>query len=219
MSRTSNYNNKIEIPLVILAVSTGKLKVLLLKNDSEPYKGYWKLPASLLENSQDINEVPSIILKEKTGLQNAVISQANVYFNTSTILNEDVIHISYLALTSTVEALYHREEITNYETEWFEIDKLPKLCYHHQKVIEDALVILKNKLSVIDNIKILFPNDFTLPEIQKVYEQILKKKLDRRNFRKKIIEYLEDTQEKYTGKNGRPAKLYRFKEKKTSIFS
>ena len=63
-------------------------------------------------------------------------------------------------------------------------------------------------------LKILFPSDFTLPELQRLYEQILGKKLDRRNFRKKFINLglIEDTGDKNEGAAGRPAKLYRLKE-------
>ena len=75
-------------------------------------------------------------------------------------------------------------------------------------------LLLKRKIVNINILKILFPSDFTLPEIQKVYEQILGKTFDRRNFRKKFIalDLLEDTNEKNIGFNGRPAKLYRFKD-------
>lgn len=211
MSR-SNYNNKVEIPLVIFAVNQGRLKVLLFKNDKEPYKGYWKLPTDLLESNQDIEEKTQLILREKTGINNGVMIQSNVYYSLSTLLDEKVIHISYLVLANTVDAIYNREIIEQYESDWFDVNTLPKICYNHQKIIEDALKILKNKIMSLESIKILFPSDFTLPEIQKVYEQTLGHELDRRNFRKKIIDYLEDTKEKYAGKNGRPAKLYRFKE-------
>ena len=63
-------------------------------------------------------------------------------------------------------------------------------------------------------LKILLPSDFTLPELQKVYEQILNKPLDRRNFRKKFVNLglIEDTNQKTDSRNGRPAKLYRFKD-------
>lgn len=217
MSRTSGYNNKIEIPIVIFSVNQGNLRVLLFKNENEPYKGYWKLPTDILESNQNINEKPLQIIREKTGISNAVINQANVYYDMSTILNENVVHISYLALANTVDVLYKREKVEGSENDWFDADKLPKICFNHQQIIDNALTMLRDKLSVSNEMKALFPNDFTLPEIQKVCEQILKKEFDRRNFRKKIITLLEDTGEKYIGKNGRPAKLYRFKEEEEKL--
>ena len=73
---------------------------------------------------------------------------------------------------------------------------------------------VKKKLVNTSTLKILFPSDFTLPELQRIYEQILDKTLDRRNFRKKFITMglIEDTGYTNTGYNGRPSKLYGFKD-------
>ena len=81
-------------------------------------------------------------------------------------------------------------------------------------ILNKNIKYLYSKIINSNILKILFPSDFTLPELQKVYEQVLDKPLDRRNFRKKFIalDLVEDTLEKNTGFNGRPAKLYRFKD-------
>ena len=84
----------------------------------------------------------------------------------------------------------------------------------HEMILNKNIKYLYSKIINSNILKILFPSDFTLPELQKVYEQVLDKPLDRRNFRKKFIalDLVEDTLEKNTGFNGRPAKLYRFKD-------
>lgn len=82
----------------------------------------------------------------------------------------------------------HQEE-TSYEISWFSIDKLPKIGYDHSRVIDSAITQLKGKLNQSQTLQQIFPSDFTLPEIQKVYEQILTKELDRRNFRKKFLKF------------------------------
>ena len=94
------------------------------------------------------------------------------------------------------------------------INEIPKMAYDHKEIIEKSIDKLKTKLVNSNVLKSLFPSDFTLPELQKIYEQILGKQLDRRNFRKKFLslDLIEDTNEKNIGCNGRPAKLYRFKE-------
>ena len=97
---------------------------------------------------------------------------------------------------------------------WFLINELPKIGYDHEEIAINSIETLKKKLLTSESLKTLFPSDFTLPELQKIYEQILGKQLDRRNFRKKFLslDLIEDTNEKNIGCNGRPAKLYRFKE-------
>ena len=94
------------------------------------------------------------------------------------------------------------------------------MVYDHGEILLDAIDYLKKDLIHIENLKTLFPSDFTMPELQSIYEELLEKTLDRRNFRKKIIsmDILEDTGDKNNLKNGRPAKLYRFKEKIEEIF-
>lgn len=80
--------------------------------------------------------------------------------------------------------------------------------------LEKALEFLKKELVLNSTIKKLYPKEFSLPEIQKIYEQILDKKYDRRNFRKRLIKLdaIESLDKISSNKNGRPAKLYRFKE-------
>ena len=97
---------------------------------------------------------------------------------------------------------------------WFSVDEIPKVVYDHDQIIMDASKYIRKRLRQIDFLKHLFPSDFTLPELQMTYEQIIGKSLDRRNFRKKIIslDILEDTKYKNEETNGRPAKLYRFKD-------
>ena len=77
-----------------------------------------------------------------------------------------------------------------------------------------TITYLKKRIIDSNILKILFPSDFTLPELQNVYEHILGIKLDRRNFRKKLINlgYVTDTGDVNEGYMGRPAKLYRFNE-------
>ena len=110
-----------------------------------------------------------------------------------------------------IKALENR---SNYEISWFSIDKLPKIGYDHSRVIEGTVSELKKKLNQSHTLQQIFPSDFTLPEIQKIYEQVLTKELDRRNFRKKFLklDLIEETGYKAPSVTGRPAKLYKFKE-------
>ena len=91
--------------------------------------------------------------------------------------------------------------------------------YDHEAIINNSIKSLKQKLSNSTALKTMFPSDFTLPEIQKVYEKLFDLNIDRRNFRKRFIKFdmIEETGEYSDSLNGRPAKLYRFKENIKSI--
>ena len=73
------------------------------------------------------------------------------------------------------------------EYEVFDINYIPRMAFDHGDIIANAISCLKRELLNLDNLKIIFPADFTLPELQKVYEEVLGEKIDRRNFRKKFL--------------------------------
>ena len=104
--------------------------------------------------------------------------------------------------------------VNDNELAWIIIDDIPKTGFDHDIIIDYMVKFVKKKLVNTITLRVLFPSDFTLPELQKVYEQILGYKLDRRNFRKKfmMMDLIEDTGYKNEGFNGRPAKLYSFKD-------
>lgn len=211
--------NYIESLITAFTVDKGDLKVLLIRKKTEPYKGYWILPGNLLDNNETLEDNISDAVFEQLGLTNVYIEQS---FTTSQIDRNPegrIIATSFLGLVDIVTAQYKREEREEIESEWFKITDLPKLGYDHNIIINKNLNYFKRKIVNSNILRILFPSDFTLPEIQKVYEQLLDKKLDRRNFRKKFIslDLIEYTNERNTGFNGRPANLYRFKDEMKDI--
>jgi len=111
-----------------------------------------------------------------------------------------------------VSILRETEKTSN--SDWFNIDRIPKLGYDHEEILNEALIELQKLIINTNIVKALFSNEATLPEIQKVYEAILKKEFDRRNFRKKLLslKLLEDTGKTKTFEGNKPAKLYRFND-------
>lgn len=223
MNKINNENSVlIEVLINIFTVEKGNLKILLSRKTTEPYKGYWELPNKILNKEETLEEKKEIILEETLGTKNVYTEQNHTFSKLDRNPNGRVLATSYIGLidSKTIEIKNKKED--NKEYEWFTINELPKLAYDHKEVIEKATELLKTKLININILKKLFPSDFTLPELQGIYENILNKKLDRRNFRKKFINLglIEDTGYKSEGRSGRPAKLYRFKEslKETYIF-
>lgn len=206
-----NYN---ETLISIFSVFDGELKVLLLRKKTEPYKGYWILPGNLLRCDETIENNITDAVYDLTGLTNVYIEQTYSFSALDRNPDYRLIAISHIGLVDSTTVQIKREERENVESEWFKITDLPKLAFDHEMILNKNIKYLYSKIINSNILKILFPSDFTLPELQKVYEQVLDKPLDRRNFRKKFIalDLVEDTLEKNTGFNGRPAKLYRFKD-------
>lgn len=206
-----NYN---ETLISIFSVFDGELKVLLLRKKIEPYKGYWILPGNLLRCDETIENNITDAVYDLTGLTNVYIEQTYSFSALDRNPDYRLIAISHIGLVDSTTVEIKREERENVESEWFKITDLPKLAFDHEMILNKNIKYLYSKIINSNILKILFPSDFTLPELQKVYEQVLDKPLDRRNFRKKFIalDLVEDTLEKNTGFNGRPAKLYRFKD-------
>lgn len=213
MNAEIKYMNELEVLINLFTIEKGVLKVLLVRRDIEPYRGYWMLPTGLLLSNETIEECSREVLYEWLGLKDIHLENCGIYSELKRIPVERVIGSS---LTGIIDIdsfnIKRKKNIESFA--WFSVDEIPKVVYDHDQIIMDASKYIRKRLRQIDFLKHLFPSDFTLPELQMTYEQIIGKSLDRRNFRKKIIglDILEDTKYKNEETNGRPAKLYRFKD-------
>ena len=210
----SAKQNEVESLVTIFTIDRDVLKVLLMRKKTDPYKGYWILPGDILSLNETLEQNVSEVVDEKVGLYELPLDQGHIYSDIERDPEKRMIAVSYIGLVDSKTLELKREVREAYETEWFSILDIPKVGYDHEKIIENAIKDLKKKIVNSNVLRSLFPSDFTLPELQRVYEQILHKELDRRNFRKKFINLglIEETGEKNEGVSGRPAKLYRFKE-------
>lgn len=215
MNKIKNENMlSLETIITVFTVEKGQLKILLEKKKEDPYKGYWSLPTKILLRNETIEESIDDILEEKLGVSNIFKEQDYTFSNINRNPSDRVIGTSYICLIDVKTMEIKKEQGSNEEKDWFRIEEIPKTAYDHIDVINHAIEKLKTKLNNVNVLKNLFPSDFTLPELQNIYESILNIKLDRRNFRKKImnLDIIEDTGYKNIGGSGRPAKLYKFKE-------
>lgn len=206
------FNNKIEVLINLFTFNKGEIKVLLFKKQDEPFKGYWMLPSNLMLNKETLDECANETLKEKIGITDIYMETCDIFSDIDRIPDTRIVGISVLGIIDTVKANVSLD--IKEEAEWFNINNIPKTIYDNGMIIENSIEKLKKELLNTKLLKVFFPSDFTLPELQKLFEQILNKKLDRRNFRKKILklDIIEDTMEKNISMTGRPAKLYRFKD-------
>lgn len=214
----NRYINQIEVLVNLFTISKGKLNILLFRKEEEPFKGYWMLPSNLLMVSETIEECARYTIDEMAGLNDIYLKQCNVFSKIDRLPNDRIVANSLIGLIDN-QTLLLKKVKRNYESAWFPINELPKMVYDHGDILKDTIGYLRKELTNVELLKKLFPSDFTMPELQAVFEEILGKELDRRNFRKKIInlDILEDTGDKNNIKNGRPAKLYRFKDVENNI--
>lgn len=220
MESIDKTNLNCETLISIFTVDKGKVKVLLSRKNTEPYKGYWTLIGKKLKIDETLEDNVSDVVIDETGLSNLYIEQVHTFSNLDRNYQTRTLSTSFIGLvdSKTVELKQDKKE----DFHWFAIEDIPKMGYDHEEILQYAISYLKKKIVNSNVLKILYPSDFTLPELQKVYEQILDMNIDRRNFRKKFITMglIEDTGYKNEGYTGRPAKLYRFQEelKETVLF-
>ncbi len=207
------YINQIEVIVNLFTFDKGKLKVLLFRRSEDPFKGYWMLPSNLLMVSETIEECASYTINEMAGLDNIYLKQCNVFSKIDRLPNDRIIGNSLIGLVDSQTIGFKN---SNYESAWFTYDELPKMVYDHSEILNDSIEHLKTELKKVEVLKKLFNNCFTMTELQKIYEIIYGKKLDRRNFRKKILSMniIEPTGDKNINGTGRPAELYQFIEQK-----
>ncbi len=194
----------------IFTVEKGMLKILLERKKEEPYKGYWILPKETLKKETTLDITIESILNRTINTSKIYTEQNHTFSGLDRYPGSRVITTSYIGLVDNKKVKLNDD----LELNWFNLEELPKIGYDHKDIIENAKQLLKTKLVNTTILKNLFPNEFTLPEIQSVFESIMNKKLDRRNFRKKFLtlNLIEETGNNSVGGSGRPAKLYKFKE-------
>ena len=212
-----NYDpNKYERPsvtvdVVMMSLRQGDLHVLLIKRRSWPFEGMWAIPGGFVNMDESLETAAKRELGEETGVEDVYLEQLYTFGDPGRDPRTRVITVVYFALLDS-ERLQVRAGDDAVDMDWFPVYELPELAFDHDKIIKYALNRLRGKLEYTTIAFSLLPEQFTLRELQRVYEIILHRRLDKRNFRKKILAtgILEDTGAKKMEGTHRPARLYRF---------
>ena len=213
--KNSCYKNQgIHVITAIFTVEKGIPKVLLIKRKNEPFSGEWCLTGGALQNNEDLIDGAKREIYEKSGIKDIDIYEFKTFgkVNRSPVMR--MVAVGYIGIIDCNRVNILKETTKTSNADWFRIDKIPSLAYDHEEILESAIQFLKQKITESNILSSLFPNSFTMPELQKVYEAILNKQIDRRNFRKKLLslDIVEDINETAKFEGRKPAKLYRFKE-------
>lgn len=210
-------NQGIHVISSIFTIENGIVKVLLVKRRNEPFKDYWALVGGALYNNETIDDGIKREIFEKSGLEDVKLHEVGVFdeLGRTPTINMRMIAVTYLGLVDSSKVQIIKENINTKDVAWFNIKSVPNLAFGHNEILNKALEKLKDLIVLSDILKALLPNEFTMPELQKIYEGILDKTFDRRNFRKKILSLniVDDTNKEVSINGKKPSKLYRFKDK------
>ncbi len=229
MNGAKIYLPSLSLDCVIFGFHENQLKVLLLKMKNAPQ---WALPGGFILKNEDVNKAAERVLRERTGLSDIFLQQFNVFgkpkrsdanfhrrfFQGQGIKIENdhwlfsrFVTIGYYAL---VEYSYVNARSDDFSDQcaWRDINDLPDLMMDHKQILNSALETLRNHLNYHPVGYNLLPEKFTMPQLQKLYETILQKKLDRRNFQRKILSYgiIKRLKEVKKGVAHKAPYLYRF---------
>lgn len=208
---------KIAVDNCIFTLKDGKLNILLIKM-KQKFPGQWALPGGLIKNNETLDNAAQRILREETAVSDIYLEQLYTFGQISRDPFGRVVSCAYFALIPTAD-IKLKTGVKYTDVQWREFDKLPKLAYDHNQIAAYAKKRLESKITYTNIVWSLLPEKFTLSQLQKVYEIILNKKLDKRNFRKKLLalDLISAVAEKAALGAHRPAQLYKFKARKAEI--
>lgn len=201
---------RVTVDIVIFTIREGVLQVLLVKRGIPPFQGQYAIPGGFLLEDESLEDGALRELSEETGVRDVYLEQLYSFGDPDRDPRGRVITIAYFALISADHSPLMAGTDAS-EAGWFRVGDLPPLAFDHRKILDYALERLRNKLEYTTVGFELLPAKFTLTELQTVYETILGKKLDKRNFRRKIalLGILKPLNEwQHAGR--KPARLYRF---------
>ena len=215
---TTDRPPHIAVLVVIFTVEADELRVLLIRRSAEPAKNAWSLPGGLLAPDESLDEAAIRKLDDETGVSDLFLEQLYTFCDLDDRASVSVA-VAYFALVDIRQT--HLARRRAWPPAWFPIAALPvPLAFHNDRVIDYALQRLRAKLDYSNVAYSLLPDEFTLSQLQRVYEAILARPLDKRNFRKRILSQaiIESTGHTLAEGRHRPARLYTFREHHPIIF-
>jgi 8-oxo-dGTP diphosphatase len=201
---------RVTVDIVIFTLREGSLQVLLVKRGVPPFEGQYAIPGGFIRGDESLEEAALRELHEETGVRNEFLEQLYTFGDPKRDPRGHVITVAYYALIAS-DKLSLVAGADAAEAQWFPASSVPPLAFDHKSILDYALERLRNKLEYTTVGFQLLPEKFTLGELQAVYEAILGRPLDKRNFRRKLalLDILKPLREwQRTGR--KPAQLFRF---------
>jgi len=211
------YSN-FTVDCVIFGFQDGKIKLLLTERNEYPFKDTWSLPGFFVNNDEEMETAVMRILYEHTGLKDIFLEQLSAFAGLKRHPSGRILTVAYYALLQLDNMKIKPKPVTSYmkQAQWFAVDEIPELAFDHRQIVDLSLEKIRRKISYSPIAFELLPEKFTLTQLQMVYEAILGKTLDKRNFRKKMLNYgfLKELPEVQKGVSYRAARLYKLDKRK-----
>jgi 8-oxo-dGTP diphosphatase len=190
-------------------------KVMLVERDLEPFAGRWAIPGGFVRGGESLEQAAMRELEEETGIRDVYLEQLYTFGAPDRDPRGWIVSVAYYALVSPDKHIVAAATDAR-RAEWFPVSKLPSLAFDHDEILRMALERVRGKLTYAPIGFELLPRKFTIKQLQKLYEIVLDRKLDNRNFRKKIfsMDVLRELDEMQQGVPHRAARLYKFDERK-----
>ena len=204
----------VALDCIIFGFDSGQLKLLIHKRRFEPFRGHWSLFGGFLKADESLRDAANRILKELTGLKNIYMEELQTYGEIDRDPAGRVISVAYYALIPAHR--YSAAYSQRYGATWVNLQELPRLIMDHNEMVEKGLRRLRRRASTQPIGFELLPGEFTIPQLQSLYEAIFQSSLDKRNFRKKILsmDVLIKLEKKDMTRSRKGAYLYRFDREK-----
>lgn len=203
----------VAVNCIVFGFEAGQLKLLLLKRNIEPASGKWAIPGGFVNVDESLITAARRILNDLTGLEDLYMEQLHAYGDVDRDPGARVISVAFYALIKVNE--YTHQSVEEHDAHLIQFSVIPDLIFDHNEMMDNALQHLRNKARHQPIGFQLLPEKFTLPELQKLYEALYQKELDKRNFRKKILSmgFLDKLDDKDKSSR-RGAFYYRFNKEK-----
>lgn len=206
----------VTVDIILFTFQNDQLKTLLIQRKNEPYQGGWALPGGFVRIEEDLQDAALRELAEETNVTDVYLEQLYTFGQPGRDPRARVVTVAYFTLLSADEVATKqvRGGDDAGDARWWNIYHLPELAFDHERILDYAITRLRWKLEWTALGFLLLPEEFTLSELQRVYEVVLNEKLDKRNFRRKMLssDVLEETGNLREGDH-RPARLYQFTAK------
>jgi len=202
------------VDCVVFGLDERALKVLLIQRAAEPFAGAWALPGGFVRMDESLEAAARRELAEEAGVTNLFLEQLFTFGEVGRDPRGRVVSVAYYALVKRGDYSVHAATDAR-AAAWFSLDNVPELAFDHGRILAAAHERLKGKVQYQPIGFELLPSKFTLRQLQSMYEQVLGRPLDKRNFRKKILgmgilQILDETESAVAH---RAAQLYRFDKK------
>ena len=169
---------------VIFGFDGKELKLLLIERKHDPCKGCWAFPGGFMNIDETVEDCAKRELKEETGLELTNIEQFHTFSDVNRDPRERIITVAFIGLVKPSEVIGSDDAA---KAQWFAIKDIPQLAFDHDHILRIAQRTLKERIH-FELIGIeLMDDEFSMSDLQRLYEAILEQKLDRRNFEKKML--------------------------------